>query len=204
VTFVFISPSVESSWGLRGAVITPGIPIEEMGEWNGVLKTLLVVGNNLHREHFDYTTLLKLADQVPVKIVGENPQIPGAAPASSWDELKSYYSQCRAYVNLTREPEDGYNLATLEAMASGMPVLTLAHPTSPVQDGYNGLVAQNFTELVAKAHLLLENWDLARRLGEKAKETIAKRFGMEVFVNRWRVLIESCVEGQKPLGIRNV
>ena len=41
------------------------------------------------------------------------------------------------------EYEDGYNLAMLEAMASGMPVVALANRSSPITDGVDGFFALN-------------------------------------------------------------
>ncbi len=190
VEFVFISESVRSSWNLPGSVIHPGIPIDEMMPNNGAIGSLLIVGNDLHREHFDFDAILKLSKALPLKVVGKNPHIPEAKPASSWQELKKFYGSCRAYVNVTREPEDGYNLATLEAMASGMPVVTLAHPTSPIKDGYNGLVARNKEGLLEKGHILLDDWQLAKRLGDNARRTIIQDFAIDRFVHEWNEVLE--------------
>jgi glycosyltransferase involved in cell wall biosynthesis len=191
VRSVFISESVRTSWSLPGFVIQPGIPIDEMMPHNGAVGSLLIVGNDLHREHFDFDAILRLCKSLPVRIVGRNPRIPEARPASSWEELKRLYSTHRAYINVTREPEDGYNLATLEAMASGMPVVTLAHPTSPVHDGYNGLVARNTGELIEKGQRLLRDWKLAKELGINARRTIVSEFSMGQFVRRWSDVLNS-------------
>jgi len=190
VRFVFISPSVQKSWKLPGTVICPGIPIDEMIPYRGDKETLLIVGNDLHREHFDFTALQEVRKALPVKIVGRNPKILEAAPAASWEELKELYSSCRAYLNITREPEDGYNLATLEAMASGMPVLTLQHPTSPIRDGLNGLVAKDINELIEKGQKLLQNHDLAKKLGENARKTILEKFSIQRFVEDWDKILK--------------
>lgn len=189
IEVVFISPSVKASWNIPGNVIRPGIPVEEMGIYQGEVKALLVVGNDLHREHFHFDVLLNLMRIMPVRIVGRNPKIPEAQPANSWEELKELYACYRAYLNITREPEDGYNLATLEAMATGMPVLTLSHPTSPIIDGYNGLVASNFEELIEKAKLLLTDLQMSKRLGENARQVILRDFAIERFINEWNHLL---------------
>lgn len=195
IKFVFISPSVQSSWKLPGRVICPGIPVDEMLPYHGEEETLLIVGNDLHREHFDFAALQELKRFLPVRIIGRNPKIPEAKSAASWEELKKLYSSCRAYLNITREPEDGYNLATLEAMASGMPVLTLQHPTSPIKDGFNGLVAKDTNELVEKGRWLLEDRDLAKRLGENARYTVMERFSIQRFVNAWNNVLRDVLSG---------
>ena len=70
---------------------------------------------------------------MPVRFVGHNPDMPGVQAAESWDELKAILAAHRFYIH-TAHPdyEDGYNMATLEAMAAGLPVLGNRHPTSPV------------------------------------------------------------------------
>ena len=194
---VFISDMARASWGLPGSVIYPGIPIKEFKKYAGTDKRLLIVGNNLHREHFDFEALMFAAKDLPIRIIGVNPKIPGSEIVSSWDALKEAYSRCRAYLNLTRIPEDGYNLATLEAMATGMPVLTLRHPTSPIVDRYNGLVANDRFELVAKGRWLLQDHDLARALGLNALRTVEERFNIERFVNDWNRLLFNVVWGER-------
>lgn len=190
ITFVFISPTVQQSWRLPGKVIRPGIPIEEMTPYQGNDTTLLIVGNDLHRAHFDFSAIQALQKVLPVRIVGHNPKIPEARPAHSWEELKGLYSSCRAYVNVTREPEHGYNLATLEAMASGMPVVTLQHPTSPIRDGFNGLVAKDVGDLIEKGRKLLQDHHLAKELGRNARQTIIETFSIQRFVDDWNAVLK--------------
>jgi glycosyltransferase involved in cell wall biosynthesis len=161
-----------------------------MAKYQGDNPFLLVVANHLERPHFALDILRELSQTLPVRILGENPTIPGIAPARSWDDLRHAYSSCRAYLNLTREPEDGYNLATLEAMATGMPVLTVAHPTSPVRDGVNGLVGRTAAELRDAALRLLRDHSLARRLGEEARETVRAEFPIEGFVENWNQVLD--------------
>jgi len=191
--FVFISEYDKSDWPMNGIVIDQGIPIEEMYEYHGSKASLLVVGNALNREHFDLTMLMRLKEKVPVKIVGQTPGLAESQPARNWDELKTFYSEYRAFLNLTREPEKGYNLATLEAMATGMPVISLDHPFTPIKDGWNGYLVKNFEELVEKSKLLLNDVNLAKKLGENARRTIMEKYHINKFIEGWnKVLYETC------------
>ena len=87
-------------------------------------------------------------------------------PADDWDHLKQIFSQHRFYIH-TADPrlEDGCNMATLEAMAAGLPVLGNRHPTSPVEHGVSGWLSDDPVELRAYALRLLDDHDLARRMG---------------------------------------
>ncbi len=189
VRVVFISAHAGSDWGLKGTVINQGITLNEMGAYEGAEPSLLVVGNMLQRMHFAFDELMQIRTQVPVKIVGVNPRIPGAQPSRDWNDLRSSYCQYRAYLNLTREPEDGYNLAVLEAMASGMPVISLRHPSTPIRNGENGFLVENVSEAVERAKQLIADIELARRLGKCARETIEREFSLSAFRTAWNNLL---------------
>ena len=189
IRMVFISSYAQSDWGLKGTAIDQGIPLEEMDAYEGTETSLLVVGNGLKREHFAFEELMEIREQVPVKIVGANPDIPGCRPSKNWDELRSFYRLYRAYLNLTREPEAGYNLALLEAMASGMPVISLKHPSTPVRNGENGFLVEKVSEAVECARQLLADHDLAQRLGMCARDTIEREFSLNVFRDRWNEIL---------------
>jgi glycosyltransferase involved in cell wall biosynthesis len=186
---VFISPYARCDWGFDGTTIDQGIPLDEMEAYSGTERSLLVVGNTLHREHFAFNELMQIQKQIPVTVVGVNPQVPGSRPSKNWDELRSFYSRHRAYLNLTREPEAGHNLALLEAMASGMPVISLKHPFTPIQDGENGFLVENSSQAVERGKQLLDDDELARRLGRCARDTVACVYSLNAFRERWGELL---------------
>ncbi|MFI5233211.1 MAG: glycosyltransferase family 4 protein, partial [Gemmatimonadales bacterium] len=79
---------------------------------------------------------------VPITLVGHNPQL-GVQAAQGWDDLKRHFASHRFFVH-TADPryEDGFNMAMVEAMAAGLPVISNAHPTSPIKHGVDGFVAE--------------------------------------------------------------
>jgi Glycosyl transferases group 1 len=194
---VFISPYAASDWGLDGTAIDQGINLAEMGPYQGTDPSLLAVGNTLHREHFAFAELMQIRKQVPVRIVGVNPNIPECRPSKNWEELRLLYCRNRAYLNLTREPEDGHNLAVLEAMGSGMPVISLKHRSTPIRNGENGFLVENVSEAVERAKQLLANHELARKLGRSARETVERKFSLNVFRERWNELMARSI-GSSP------
>jgi glycosyltransferase involved in cell wall biosynthesis len=198
VQIVFISPYARFDWGFDGTTIDQGINLEEMGPYDGTEPSLLTVGNTLHREHFAFDELMQIRAHVPVNIFGVNPNIPGCRPAKNWDELRSLYSRNRAYLNLTREPEAGHNLALLEAMASGMPVISLKHPSTPVRNGENGFLVETVAEAVERAKQLLADHELAKSLGRCARSTIEQEFSLKVFRERWNELIARSIGSGSP------
>ena len=78
-------------------------------------------------------------------------------------------------------------LAVVEAMTIGMPVVALATTELPtvIENGKNGYLSCDPEELlVSMRRLLADPWE-ARRLGEEARETAQRRFGLERFIRDW-------------------
>lgn len=119
---------------------------------------------------------------IPVTLVGHNPDIPGVEAARDWNHLKRILQVSRFYIH-TVDPrlEGGHNMATAEAMASGLPVLGNRHPTSPVRHGVNGFVSDDPLELRNYARILLEDQDLAHLMGQQARKTVAEQFSLKRF-----------------------
>lgn len=117
-----------------------------------------------------------------VRIVGHNPGLPGISATRDWNHLKELLQSHRFYVH-TADPqlEDGYNMATVEAMAAGMPIIGNKHPGSPVEHGVNGFLSDDPAELGKFARMLLENRQLAVKMGEQARKTAMEKFSTANF-----------------------
>src|SRR5581483_10479157 len=116
---------------------------DEWSGYEGCGATLLRVANqvNARRARFAWSAHERIVEGLPFELVGHNPDVPGSEASDGWDHLRRLYRTYRAYVH-TADPalEDGYNLALLEAMATGMPVVSTCAPESPVVDGENGFL----------------------------------------------------------------
>jgi len=197
VHLVFISKSKKDDWGLEGDVIPPGIPAEEYSGYTGEIKTILRVGNRLMERDLmlGFSDQEKICSGLPTTILGDNPRLENSRQSQNWHDLKTHYQKCRVYLNTTKDAhEDGYNLSLLEAMATGMPIVTLANRTSPVTDGAEGFVSDSLEVLQKSANRLLEDPLLAKAMGEKARKTVMEKFPMNQFVSRWQRVIERAAD----------
>ncbi|MBI5090846.1 MAG: glycosyltransferase [Candidatus Hydrogenedentes bacterium] len=197
--FVFISESKRADYNIPGTVIPPGIDVEQYGGYHGETPQILRVGNMMRARNLMFD--VDLQDQVcaglPNRVVGEDPTIPGATPSTSFYDLLSAYRSLRCLLHVTCEDwEDGYNLSMLEAMACGMPVVSLGNRTSPLTDGTDGFTSRDAGILRARLQGLLADSDLAREIGARGRETVAKRFPLSAFVQAWRGAIESAAEAR--------
>jgi hypothetical protein len=181
---VFISEFKKKSWGMDGRVILPGVDIEEFGGWRGIEKSALCCLNNANfRDFMNGTSKMKLAciDYGLYMLGEENGQ---GRLANGFEHLKQHYRDFLAYMCLNDERfEDGYNLSGLEAMATGMPMITLDHKTSPIVNGVNGFRSNDLQEINKFLHGLTQ--EQAYKLGRQARETVIKQFPVFDFIQNW-------------------
>ncbi len=193
LTLVFISEMKKKDWGLDGEIVLPGIDLEEYGGYTGEIERVLRVGNGLKERDImlGYSVQERILDGIPSTVLGLNPSIEAAIMPKSWDEYREYLRTYRVYLNTTLHPhEDGYNLAMLEAMATGMPVVSISNPSTPLTNGENGFVSDDELYLKEMTIELLNDPIKARRIGQMARETVRQMFPIERFIKRWRELLE--------------
>jgi len=192
-TVVYVSEVQARSWGgIPGLVIRHGICPGDYGGYTGRHPAVLRV-TGLAKQ---LRILLRDSVQrevlhgIPSSLVDYDPGVPGARRIMSWQQLQAVYRDHRCLLSL-RDPErdDGYNLVLLEAMATGMPVVSTAHPASPVRDGHNGLVGETTSELRRHLVRLLHQRELAHQLGENARRTIMDSFPYDTFLAAWHRLL---------------
>ncbi|MBT4136988.1 MAG: methyltransferase domain-containing protein, partial [Candidatus Latescibacteria bacterium] len=195
--FAAISNMKHDSWGLEGFVVRPGINLEDYGGYTGEDAVALSVGNLfVERDHMlGFRFIQEILQDVPGTLVGANPKVPEAQKAENWDVLKAYFRKCRVYVNATVEAfEDGYNLGMLEAMATGMPVVCVANATSPIVEGENGYISNDTPYLRDRVLALLDDADLAKKMGDRARETVAEVFSVGDFVENWQEIVVASID----------
>ncbi|MBI5575344.1 MAG: glycosyltransferase [Deltaproteobacteria bacterium] len=194
VTPIFISRLKKESWGLDGEIILPGIDLAEYGGYTGSERKVLRIGNFLKEADpaSGFSIQEKALSGLPATVLGLNPTVAGSFVPKDWDDCRGYMRSHRVYVNTTQAPfEDGYNLAMLEAMATGMPVVSAENPSSPIENGANGYVSADERELRARVEDLFSDRGLAGTLGQKARETVADRFPIESFISNWKRVLDA-------------
>jgi glycosyltransferase involved in cell wall biosynthesis len=172
------------SWGLGEDVVPFFADPADYLPYSGELACGLRIANDIrakaHTLRWDFHE--QAFAGLPVTLVGRNESMPGVRPARDWGELKEILSRHRFFIH-TADPslEDGCNMATLEAMAAGLPVLGNRHPGSPVIHGVNGFLSDDPQELSGFAQQLLKDRELAARMGREARQTVAAKYSPEKF-----------------------
>jgi 2-polyprenyl-3-methyl-5-hydroxy-6-metoxy-1,4-benzoquinol methylase/Tfp pilus assembly protein PilF len=79
----------------------------------------------------------------------------------------------------------------------------LSNKTSPITDGVDGFTGDNAHTLRARVMELLQDVDLAQTIGARGRETVADKFPIKAFVDKWRAVIEEAAAG-KPNSQKRV
>ena len=93
-------------------------------------------------------------------------------------------------------------LAVIEAMTIGMPVVALATTELPtvIQHGKTGYLSCDLSELIGHMRVLLADPDLARALGERARQIARQRFGLARFIRDWNAAFTLALTGARQPG----
>ncbi len=193
-TLVMISEMKAESWGLPATVIRGAVDVASYGPWEGDIAEGLRVANHVTAKsaYLDWPLHERVFDaDHPCRLVGENPDLAGVAPAENWNHLRELLRHHRFFVHTARAGlEDGYNLASLEAMATGLPVVSNANPSCPIEDGVSGVVSDDPEALQEGTRRLLEDREYARHIGAAGRDVARERFSLDEFVTRWQRVIE--------------
>ena len=104
----------------------------------------------------------------------------------SRDKLKEYYAAADVFVFPSRE--EAFGLVLAEAMASGLPVITLDNPPlNEIIDDTAGILLQphNLGTLVEAMKKLIIDKDLADRMGRCGREIVERRFSWDLKAQRY-------------------
>ncbi len=176
---IAVSRMKAMSWGVTSVVVQGSVDPESYLPHTGVVNAGLRVANHItsKRVFLNWDFHHRAFDGLALKLVGHNPDMPGVEAAEDWDALKSDFASHRFYVH-TADPhfEDGYNLAMLEAMAAGLPVLTNRHPTTIVEHGKSGFICETPEEMRRHACELLAHPALAHEMGARAQQIVRSAY----------------------------
>ena len=183
---------------------TPASSIENKEEWKqkmGLDPQKKVIGyvGRISREKntqvlLDAFKKLKRKEELSLLLVGDGPkeqkkvctQISNCHVTGFVDNVQDYLKAMDIFVmpSLTETT----SLATLEAMASGLPVVAtkVGFMQNYIAKGYNGIFfpRNSATLLAAKLDKLIKNKEMRMRLGGNARKTVAYSFSWERSINR--------------------
>lgn len=101
--------------------------------------------------------------------------------------------QSKAAVVLQKSIREGFGLTVTEAMWKGTPVIggDVGGIRYQIEDGINGFLVSSVEEATAKIVRLIENDNLRKNIGSKAKESVKKRFLLTRLLEQYLDLFSS-------------
>ncbi|MFN8526004.1 MAG: glycosyltransferase [Chloroflexota bacterium] len=203
VRVVCLSRYTAESWGLPATIIDPGFDPADYAAypWEGGERTVLTAANFFARRAntsgYELTRAV-VRDDLPLRVVGRDAP-PGGYEPASWEELKAAFQRHRVYLHTT---PSGHGFALYEAALAGMPIVKtprLIDP-EPFTDGLDAFVSNDPEHLRAGVRALLEDHELARQMGARARQTVIAMYGMDRFVARWTHLLDEAATGGRAAG----
>lgn len=165
-------------FGVRVAEIELGVDASEYDGWTGELAQVLTVIHSWKDRGWHHHLY---ADAVRGLAARHVDHLDRAAPPVGYDELRALFRQSRVYLH---DGEREYTIVLIEAMMTGMPVVSFALPGIEryVVHGVNGFVAHDAAQAREYCSLLLADWDLARAMGAASRARALARHDER----RWR------------------
>lgn len=168
-------------------VIEHGVIVPETARYTGELNKGIVVINGLKSRgrRLGADIFEQARQNVPLDLVGmrwEEMEGLGEIPLP---ELPAFEARYRFFFNPIRYTSLG--LSVCEAMLVGLPIVGLAttEMVMVIQNGYNGFLDTNPAVLIERMRQLLDDPDLAHKLGAAARQTALERFNITRFARDW-------------------
>jgi Glycosyl transferases group 1 len=169
------------------AVVEHGVVVPEDARYTGERLRGVTAVNNLRTRgrRCGLDLFQSVREQVPLDLVGMDARSVGGLGEVSPPDLPAFLSAYRFYFNPSRYTS--LNLAVLEAMAVGLPVVGLAttEMASSLRDGVTAHLDTRVSELTRRARELLLDPAGARAMGEAGRRLALTRFGIDRFASDW-------------------
>jgi glycosyltransferase involved in cell wall biosynthesis len=166
---------------IEHGVVDPGVA------WTGELPRGLVVVNEMGRRgrRVGRDIVERARTELPLDLVGMDSEAIGGLGEVSRDRLPAFSARYRFYFHPLRYTSFG--MAACEALMLGMPVVALATTEMPtvLENGRSGILGTDPTKLIEGAKALIEDHELAARLGAAGRRIAVERFSIERFVADW-------------------
>lgn len=179
---------------------------EEYKDWTGEKKTLINFTQSLKQrgDHCGYNTFLKVSEGFNRKVYGVGNEALGDLWGGqvSHEEQKQILRENRVYWYYGTAPAS-YTLGLMEAMMTGIPVVAAGknftkklYPEQDtneiediIQNGVNGFVSNDIGQLREYIKKLMEDDELAKKIGDAGRKRAIELFGKQKIASEWEALL---------------
>ena len=200
------SPAEQRHFERRGAfagqdaLIRFGKYVDDYGPWTGELRAVGNLTQNLvHRGDACGLTFWQYATAgLPTAPAGESSELlPGGMGRLSYEQMLTYLRTLRVYLYTGTTPAS-YTLGLIEAMLSGVPVVSIGHRAWGREwdgedlfesDAIVGYATSDHREARNLLATILNQPDVAQRLSAEMRAKAVDLFGIETVGAQWRAFL---------------
>lgn len=189
---VFITEYSKEAWKMPGSVIYHSIDTNQFkpSDVERKAQVLTVAHDFINRDYaLNYQGWERITKGLERVVVGNTEGLSKAA--ESVDDLVKQYQESLVYINpSTLSPVP---TSMLEAMSCGCAVVSTSTCDIPniIKHGENGFLSNDEDELRGYIEKLIADPELAKKMGQAARETIKEKFSEERFINQWNNLFDT-------------
>jgi len=175
---------------------------DEFKDWTGENEIVINFSQSLKKrgEHCGYEVFMIGTRELNRKVYGPGNDDLGDINGGvlTYDEQKDVYRKARVFFYHGTAPAS-YTLSLIEAMMTGTPVVAVASNVSTriygqdtneiesiIQNGRNGFVARSPDEIKNYIKKLLEDYSLAKEIGEAGRKTAIQLFAKDKIKREWK------------------
>ncbi len=186
---------IEAKYGVRIPLIELGLNHDTYSGWTGEDPTILTVVHSWQDRGWNHHVWAEATADLPTRHVDH--LNPGPEGTLDFDQLREQMRRCRVYWH---DGENEYTVALLEAMMTGAPIVTATMPfvERHVQHGVNGFISDDPYELRDYCRMLLDDVDLATKMGAESRRIALERYDEERWVKQWNTLFDDFMDGRRP------
>ena len=183
---------------------------DEYKDWNGNTCRVITVAQSMKKRgrFLKFNIFDQATNGYPRKLYGTSNEDLGDlwGGVLSYEELKQALRDNRVFFYTCTWPAP-YTMAFQEAWLTGIPVVAIGKgladygsfglPTleievpSFIENGVNGFTSDSIDELRTYVSQLLDDQDLAKRIGEEGRKSAIKLFGKEQIKHQWKQFFDS-------------
>lgn len=168
-------------------VIEHAVAIDPTARYTGEIAAGITIVNGIQRRPriAGLDILDAVRQKLPIELAGMMTEELGGLGDIPYRELHGQMSRYRLLFSPIRYTS--LPLAVIEGMTLGMPVVALATTELPsaIRNGESGFVSNDIGALMESMRALLRDRELARRVGDHAREVAMERFGLDRFARDW-------------------
>lgn len=175
---------------------------EEWGPWEGTINSPVTVVQTMKQRSFwtSFDFFTEVSKYTYCKLYGKsNSEISNWNGRSiSLEELINVYKKHRVYYYFGTKPAS-YTLNFIEALMSGMPIVALGIKSGSlnetpdlyeipkiINNGENGFLSDDPLEFSNYGKLLLENYDIAKKMSINSRNTAINLFSEDSVIPKWK------------------